>query len=108
MSCVEKVTTRTLSFVSVILKVVSQFPLEITHFSDQVRIRLSSQLIKGISIVLQKLLSYFKDTAISAFIISALLVLSKNLDLNLNDSESVILRCVTSLQIWYNVQGVFE
>ena len=36
----------------------------ITQFSDQVRMRLISQLIKGISRVLQKLLKYFNDTAI--------------------------------------------
>ena len=33
---------------------------------------------------------YFVSTAIFAFIISALLVSSKNFDLNLNDSDSVI------------------
>ena len=33
---------------------------------------------------------YFINTAIFAFIICALLILSKNFDLNLNDSDSVI------------------
>ena len=56
-----------------------------THFADQVTIRLISQLIKGISRVLQKLVKYFNGTAIFAFMIPALLVLSNNLDLNLND-----------------------
>ena len=61
-----------------------------TQFADQVRIRLISQLIKGISIFLQKLLKYFKSTATSAFTMPSLVVLSNNLDLNLNDSELVI------------------
>ena len=56
-----------------------------THFADQVTIRLISQLIQGISRVLQKLVKYFNGTAIFAFMIPALLVLSNNLDLNLND-----------------------
>ena len=53
-----------------------------TQFSDQVRIRLISPLIKGISRVLQKLLKYFHDTAVTAIIMPALLFLSKNLDFN--------------------------
>ena len=48
------------------------------------------QLIKGISRVIQKVLEYYNDSAISPFIIPKLLALSINLDLNLNDSESVI------------------
>ena len=75
---------------SVIARVVALLPSQITQFADQVRIRLISQLIKGISRVLQKLLSYFNGTAIFAFILPALLVLFKNFDLNLNDLESVI------------------
>ena len=37
----------------------------ITQFSDQDKIRFISQLINGISSVLQKLLNYFNGTAIS-------------------------------------------
>ena len=37
----------------------------ITQFADKVKIRLSSQLIKGISRVLRKLLKYFIGTIIS-------------------------------------------
>ena len=37
---------------------------EITHFLDQVKSRLISQLINGISRVVQKLLKYFNRTAI--------------------------------------------
>ena len=39
--------------------------LVITQFSEQVKIRFTSQLINGISSVLEKLLKYFNGTAIS-------------------------------------------
>ena len=39
--------------------------LVITQFSEQVKIRFISQLINGISSVLEKLLKYFNGTAIS-------------------------------------------
>ena len=57
-------------------------PSEITNFADQVRIRLISLLIKGISKVLHKLVNYFNGTAIFAFIIPSSLVFFKNFDLN--------------------------
>ena len=60
-------------------------PSEGAQFSDQVRIRLISQLSKGTSRVLQKLLKYFNGTAIFAFIILALLVLSKDFYSNLDN-----------------------
>ena len=61
------------------------------QFADQARIILISQLMKGISIFLQSIyFNYFNDTAISAFKISSSLILVKNLDLNLNELESVI------------------
>ena len=41
--------------------------LVITHFSDQVKTRFISQLINGISSVLQKLIKYFNGTTISTF-----------------------------------------
>ena len=74
-----------------------------TLFSGQVRIRLTSQLIKDISRVLQKLFKCFNDTSIFIFKIHALLVLSNNLDFNLNDSESAIGFSGTSLQNYYKV-----
>ena len=48
-------------FMSVIANVVALFAaaLEITQFVDQVKMRLISQLINDISIILQKLLKYF-------------------------------------------------
>ena len=60
-----------------------------TRFADQVKIRLTSKLIKGISRVIQKLLTYFNGTAIFASIIPVVL-LFMNLALNLNDSDSDI------------------
>ena len=61
-----------------------------TQTFDQVRIRVISKLFKGTSIVPQKLLTYFNGAATSAYIIPSLLVLPKNLDLNLNDTELVM------------------
>ena len=90
LSWVDKLTTRTKSFVSIIAKFVALLPSEFTQFSDQVRIILMSQLINCISRVLQKLQKYFNGAAIFAFIIPAVLVFSRNFHLNLNDSDSVM------------------
>ena len=78
-----KVTTGTYNFVSFILKFafvglliqatagsalgsayLVALPV-ITQFSDQVRVKDTSQLINGMSSVLQKLLKYFNGTSIS-------------------------------------------
>ena len=66
----------------VIVKAVTQSTTQITPFSDQVRMRLILQLIKGVSRVIQNLLKYLNGTAIFAFIISPLLVFSENFNLN--------------------------
>ena len=61
-----------------------------TQFADQVSIRFISQLIKGISRVLQQVLKYFKGTAIlTSFVLPAAGLLPIILALNLNDSDSV-------------------
>ena len=73
-------TTGTKSFIYVFANVVSLKPSEITQFADQIRIWLTSQLIKDISRVLQKILKYFNCLAIFAFIILSLLVFSKTFD----------------------------
>ena len=65
LSCVDKVTTVTYNFVSVILNVPAPVELVITQVDDHVKIKLTSQLIKGISRVLQKLFKYFNGTIIS-------------------------------------------
>ena len=66
LSSVDKVTTGTQCFVSVIANIVSSFTLalEITQLANQVRMRLISQLIYGISRVLQKVLKYLNGTII--------------------------------------------
>ena len=104
LSLVDKVTTGRSSFVSVIGKVVTLSPSEITQFADQVTIRLISQLIKSISRVLQKLLNYFNGTANFSFIMRTLLVLSKKFNLYFNDSDSIITLFGLSLENWYKVQ----
>ena len=47
--------------------------LNITQFADHVKINSTSQLIKGISRVLQKLLRYFSGTIISTSTLPAIL-----------------------------------
>ena len=42
--------------------------LVITQFSNQLKVKNTSQLINGISIFLQKLLKYFNGTTISPFL----------------------------------------
>ena len=49
--------------------VVALVPLDNTHLLDQVKMRLISQWIKGISRVLQKLLRYFNGTINSTFFV---------------------------------------
>ena len=64
--------------------------MPIAQPADQVRMRSISQLISGISRVLQKLLKYFDGTAIStSLVLPAAGVLPAILTLDLNDSEFV-------------------
>ena len=65
LSYVDKVTTEKCSFVLVISNVPIPEELVITQVDDHVKIKLTLQLIKGISRVLQKLLRYFNGTIIS-------------------------------------------
>ena len=59
-------------FVSVITIVSASVEFFMTQVADHVRIRLISQLSKGISKVLQKLLKYFNGTAIlTSFVLPA-------------------------------------
>ena len=89
-------------YLSIIANVVTLAASQATQFADQVISRLISQVIRGISRVLRKLLKYFNGTAISTFISPALPVLFLNLDLNLNDSESVLsLSFGSSLYLYY-------
>ena len=65
----------------VIVKAVTLSTSQITPFSDQVRMRLILQLIKGVSRVIQNLLKYLNGTIFAA-IMSLLLVFSENFNLN--------------------------
>ena len=105
----DKVTTGTYNFVSVILNaafvgafIAGLFPCASlvvisikTQFLDHVKIRFTSQLITGISKVLQKLSKCFSSTTISTSSITLLLSLlfvffPTKLLLYLNDAEFVI------------------
>ena len=98
LSSVDKVTTGTKSFMSVILNSVFSTTEKVTHFSDQVKLEIISQLINGILRVLEKLLKYFNRTAISKiFLLSASGAFPAILNLNLNDSDSAILAFCSSL-----------
>ena len=70
-----------------------------TQFDDLVNIRLISQLIDSISRVIQKLLKYFNDTAVStSFVLPSAGVFPVFiLILDLNNLESVHLLCGSSL-----------
>ena len=63
---------------------------QMTQFSGQSRSRVTSQFTNAISNVVQKVLEYFNGPIIFTFAISALLVLSVILNLNLNESEVFI------------------
>ena len=71
---------------------------QMTQFAGQVNTTLISQLICGISSILQKLLRYSNGIATSTFTVSSVSVLFTNLDLNLNDLDSVMLSFRSSQQ----------
>ena len=90
LSLIDKVTTRTQSFVPLIENVPAPVEMAITQFTDKARMILISQLISDISGVVQKLCQYFNDTIIStSFILPTARVFSLNLTLDLNDFASV-------------------
>ena len=79
-----------------------------TQVDDHLKIRLSSQLIKGISRVLQKLLKYFSGTIIStSFILALLRVFPVIFISDLNDSESSRLSSGSSLNYCHKLPAVF-
>ena len=72
--------------------------LVITQVDDHIKIKLTSQLIKGISRVLKKLLKYFNGTIIStSFSLPAAGVFPVTFILDLNDLESAKLSFGSSL-----------
>ena len=85
-------------FVSVIVILPASVELVITQVDDHVKMKLTSQLINGISRVLQKLLKYFNGTIIStSFELPTAEAFSVIFISDLNDSESVKLSFGTSL-----------
>ena len=84
------------------MSVISNLPtpveLVIKQVHDYVKMRLTSQLINGISIILQKLLKFLKGTIISTFfLLQSLGVFPVIFILSLNDSESVKLSFRSSM-----------
>ena len=65
LSCFDKVTTGTWSFVSVIANVPLPVGLVITQIDDHVKMKLTLKLINGTLKVLQKLLKYINGAIIS-------------------------------------------
>ena len=88
-----------------------------TPFYDHVKIRLTSQLIKGISKVLQKLLKYFNGTIISTSFVPPFPVYPVIFAFNLNESavlssekimiSSLAYRAGISLQYCHKLPVVF-
>ena len=78
------------------------------QFADQVNVKLISQLISGISRVLQKLIRGFNGNTISISTVLSIPVLFENFKLNLNDLESVKLSSGSSLQFCYEIPDVLE
>ena len=77
---------------------VSQVAEEITQSSDQVKMRLTSQLINSISIILQDLLKYFNGAATwTSFVFLAAGFFPVILVLYLNGSDRVIGSFASSL-----------
>ena len=88
-----------------------------TQLDDHVKMRLTSQLIKGISKVLQKLLKYFNGTIISTSFVPSFPVRPVIFTLNLNESvalpsakaiiTSLASRACISLQYCHKLPVVF-
>ena len=98
LSLVDKVAIGTYNFVSVTANFLSPVELVMTQSLDHVKIRLTSQLINGISSVLRKLLKYFNATIIStSLVLSAAGVFLVIFTLDLNDSEFARLSLGSSL-----------
>ena len=101
LSWVDRVTTGTKSFVSVIVNLPSSVELVIIQADDYVKKRLTSPLINGISRVLQK---YFNGTSIlTSFALPSAGVLLVIFTLNLNDLESAKLLFGSSLYYCHKV-----
>ena len=88
LSWVDKVNTRTLSFISVIGNVPGPAEMVITQVNYHARMRSVSQLISAISIFLQKLLKNFNGNAIStSFLLPSATGFSVTPILEMNDAQ---------------------
>ena len=97
-SWIDKVTTGTYSFVSVSWNFPSPVELVITQSLDYVNSRLTSQLINGISRLLQKLLKCFNGTIIlTSFVFPSTGVFAVIFTWYLNDSDWIMVSFGTSL-----------
>ena len=76
-----------------------------TQVHDHVKMRLTSQLIKGISKVLQKLLKYFSGTIISTFFVPSSPVIPVIFTLKLIESVGLpaVNSVISSLLSWAGV-----
>ena len=83
LSWVDKVTTGTWNFVSVVVAFV---PLDSTYFEDHAKMTLIWQLILGISRVVQKLLKQFNGTTISTSFVPPPTALPVICYLNMNEA----------------------
>ena len=87
------------------------FPIaeEITQSSDQVRLRLSLQLIKSISKVFQKLVKYFNGTAIETFFeLPSAVVSPAMIVFDFSDWEFTIAAPGSTLKHFHKLPDVFE
>ena len=109
LSLVDRVTTRTWSFVSVIVNAPALVESGMLYFADQVDIKIISQLNRGHFKSYPKVTQSFNHTAISTFfVLPAAGVLPIILALNLNDSESVMLSFGSSFWYFHKLANVFE
>ena len=90
-SWVDKVTTRTWSFVSVIGKASFIFILQIAQITSYIKIKLISLLNNSSWSVWENLLYYLNRTTIFTFTVPILSVLSMNRVLNLKVLKSVVI-----------------
>ena len=64
-----QLTKRNINFLFLLANVLAPVKVVMTQFSDKISMKFISQLISGISSVLQKLSKYFNRTVISTFLI---------------------------------------
>ena len=81
--------------------------LDNAHLSDQVKMRLISQLTKDISRVLQKLHTYFNDNNISTSFVPTSAVLPINFCVNLNEELLILTAGKSAIASLASKNGLF-